>query len=106
MEPMEDAECRARIEKHRRQRAGKGFVTIERGVDLAGLALPARGDVLLEDLGNLTANEPYSPAGAGPAGPPGGPGGGGRGCESLPFSEEPRAKLWLYFIDSKLSVRA
>ena len=52
MEPMEDAECRARIEKHRRQRAGKGFVTIERGVDLAGLALPARGDVLLEDLGN------------------------------------------------------
>ena len=57
MEPMEDAECRARIEKHRRQRAGKGFVTIERGVDLAGLALPARGDVLLEDLGNLAANE-------------------------------------------------
>lgn len=68
MEPMEDAECRARIEKHRRQRAGKGFVTIERGVDLAGLALPARGDVLLEDLGNLAANELYSPAGAGPAG--------------------------------------
>ena len=43
-------------------------MTIERGVDLAGLALPARGDVLLEDLGNLAANELYSPAGAGPAG--------------------------------------
>ena len=68
MEPMEDAECRARIEKHRRQRAGKGFVTIERGVDLAGLALPAQGDVLLEDLGNLAANEWYSPGGAGPEG--------------------------------------
>ena len=28
--------------------------------------LPARGTALLEDLGNLTANELYDPAGAGP----------------------------------------
>ena len=63
MEPAPDGECRARIERHRALRAGKGFATIERAVDLRGLALPARGDVLLEDLGNLAANELYSPAG-------------------------------------------
>lgn len=65
MEPM-DGECRARIEKHRRMRAAKGFTTVERYTDLEGLALPERGTVLLEDLGNLAANELYSPAGAGP----------------------------------------
>lgn len=68
MEPAADAECRARIRRHCALRAGKGFVTVERAVDLAGLRLPAKGDVLLEDLGNLAANELYSPAGAGPDG--------------------------------------
>ena len=67
MQPM-DAECGARIARHRAQRAGKGFVTVERPVDLAGLRLPRRGAVLLEDLGNLAANEWYSPGGAGPEG--------------------------------------
>ncbi len=67
MEPM-DGECRARIEKHRAMRAEKGFRTVERYTDLAGVRLPAPGAVLLEDLGNLAANELYSPAGAGPAG--------------------------------------
>lgn len=65
MEPM-DGECRARIDRHRAMRAQKGFQTIERYTDLAGLILPRRGAVLLEDLGNLAANELYSPAGAGP----------------------------------------
>ncbi len=64
MEPF-DAECRERITKHQAQRAGRGFETIERYRDLAGLDLPQRGDVLLEDMGNLTANELYSPQGAG-----------------------------------------
>ena len=68
MEPM-DRECRARIQKHRAMRAARGFETLERYVDLKGLALPRQGGVLLlEDLGNLAANELYSPAGAGPAG--------------------------------------
>ena len=40
-----DAECAARVEKHRK--------------------MPARGTALLEDLGNLAANELYDPAGAG-----------------------------------------
>ena len=40
-----DEECAKRVEKHR--------------------AIPNRGIVLLEDLGNLTANELYDPKGAG-----------------------------------------
>ena len=59
-----DEECRARIEKHRRQRAGRGFVTVERPLDLAGMksiTLDKGGTILLEDLGNLAANEFYAP---------------------------------------------
>ncbi len=55
MEPW-DAECRARIEKHRRQRAHLGFETVEHYGDLQSLTLPRRGTVLLECMGNLTAN--------------------------------------------------
>lgn len=64
MQPF-DAECRARIEKHRGQRAGKQFETVECYTGLAGIVLPQRGTVLLECLSNLAANERYSPAGAG-----------------------------------------
>jgi len=60
-----DAECTARVEKHRQMRALKQFETIECPLYLADVRLPARGTVLLEDLGNLTANELYDPAGAG-----------------------------------------
>ena len=64
MEPF-DGECRQRIEKHRRMRAKKCFETLECYTALASLCLPRRGNVLLECLGNLTANELYSPQGAG-----------------------------------------
>ena len=60
-----DAECAARVEKHRRMRAQKQFETVECPLALASVDLPARGTALLEDLGNLTANELYSPEGAG-----------------------------------------
>ena len=60
-----DAECAARVEKHRRMRAQKQFETIECPLHLAHIRLPRRGTVLLEDLGNLTANELYDPNGAG-----------------------------------------
>lgn len=62
-----DAECAARVEKHRRMRAEKQFETLECPLHLGTVHLPARGTVLLEDLGNLTANELYDPAGAGEA---------------------------------------
>ena len=64
MEPFDD-ECRARIAKHRRMRAEKQFETIECYTSLSGLRLADGGCVLLECLGNLAANELYSPAGAG-----------------------------------------
>ena len=60
-----DAECAARVEKHRRMRAAKQFETAECPLHLDAVRLPDRGTVLLEDLGNLTANELYDPAGAG-----------------------------------------
>ncbi len=66
MEPY-DGECLARIEKHRRQRAGKGFLTLERYRDLGGLEVPTGANVLLECMSNLLANELYSPQGGGSA---------------------------------------
>lgn len=67
MEPYGE-EGQRRVERHRQLRAGKGFTTIERYTDLKGLLLPSPGVVLLECLGNLAANELFSPAGAGEAG--------------------------------------
>ena len=61
MEPY-GAEAAARIAKHRDMRAGRGFRTVERYTDLAGLRVPDASAVLLEDLGNLCANELF-PAG-------------------------------------------
>lgn len=55
-----DPESVERIQKHRLQRAGKGFETLERPKDLAGVTLPSSSTVLLEDLGNLAANELFS----------------------------------------------
>ena len=60
-----DAECAARVEKHRKMRAAKQFETLECPLHLETVHLPRRGTALLEDLGNLTANELYDPAGAG-----------------------------------------
>ena len=59
MQPF-GAEGEARIARHRALRKDKGFQTVERYTDLASLRLSARGCVLLEDLGNLTANEMFS----------------------------------------------
>ena len=64
-----------RIARHRALRAGKGFETIERYTDLGSLTLPApaaggsglnaeRGTVLLECVGNLTANEMFDEEGS------------------------------------------
>ena len=55
-------EGRARVERHRALRAGKGFETVERTAGLASLSLPTGCAVLLEDLTNLFANEWFSVA--------------------------------------------
>lgn len=59
-----DDETRERVSRHRRQRAGKGFRTIERRVNLKELYIPAGASVLLECMSNLTANEMFSEDGA------------------------------------------
>ena len=59
-----DEECAKRVEKHRAMRKEKQFETIESPISLDKIRIPNRGIVLLEDLGNLTANELYDPAGA------------------------------------------
>ncbi len=43
-----DEESRKRVQRHQNMRKGKGFETIERYTDLAGLTLPGRGTALLE----------------------------------------------------------
>ncbi len=46
-----------RVQKHRRQREGKGFITIERYTDIANIVVPPDANLLLECMGNLVANE-------------------------------------------------
>ena len=60
-----DGESRAHIARHRAFRAQKSFETVECYTNLEQLRLPGRGAVLLECVGNLVANELYSPHGAG-----------------------------------------
>lgn len=62
MEPYGD-EAAARIARHRAQRAEKGFVTVERYRDIAGLRLPEDCTVLLECMSNLLANEMFGAGG-------------------------------------------
>ena len=57
------AEARARIDRHRRLRRGRGFETLECYESVGALEVPAGGTVLLECLGNLTANLMFDEAG-------------------------------------------
>lgn len=60
-----DDESRKRVQRHRNMRQGKGFETIECPVGLKQLTLPQTGDVLLECMSNLAANEIFMPEGSG-----------------------------------------
>ena len=62
MQPF-GSEAKERIRKHRAAREHRGFRTVERFTDLSGLCVPPGSRVLLEDLGNLTANEMFSSRG-------------------------------------------
>jgi len=54
-----DEESVRRVSRHRAQRSDKGFETVERPMDLAGLTVAPGSTVLLEDLPNLLANEMF-----------------------------------------------
>lgn len=63
---VDDAESEQRIARHRQMRAGKGFSTVERALDLAGLELHDPGAAaLLECASTLVGNELCLPGGAG-----------------------------------------
>ena len=61
-----DDECRSRVAKHRRQREGKGFTTVEVPENLAGCTEKTESSqtVLLECMSNLVANEQFEGAGS------------------------------------------
>ena len=54
-----DEESVRRVQRHRAQRADKGFQTIECEKDLASVSVEEGSIVLLEDLVNLMANEMF-----------------------------------------------
>ena len=60
-----DGENLERIEKHRRQREGLRFDTLECPAGLDRADIPDGANALLEDLSNLLANELFSPEGGG-----------------------------------------
>lgn len=60
-----DEESKKRIARHRRMRADKHFETLECYTGLKNVNVPADSIVLLECMSNLTANEMFSPEGAG-----------------------------------------
>ena len=59
MEPW-GKEGAERIARHRKARAGKGFSTLEQPRNLEACSIPPHATLLLEDLGNLVANEVFS----------------------------------------------
>lgn len=60
-----DAESEKRVARHREMRREKRFETLECPLRLDELIVHERGVILLEDMGNLVANELYDPEGAG-----------------------------------------
>lgn len=64
MEPVGE-EGMLRVRRHQKMREGKGFITMECYTGLENLLLPQGAGVLLECMGNLVANEMFSPHGVG-----------------------------------------
>ena len=62
MKPYGEA-AQKRIERHRKLRDGKGFMTIEKYTGYADLQLPENATVLLECMSNLLANEMFDVGG-------------------------------------------
>lgn len=58
-----DEESKKRVEKHRIQRAGKGFRTVEKPTHIEELEIDGEPCILLECMSNLVANEMYDDAG-------------------------------------------
>lgn len=61
-------EGKERIERHKKLRKDKGFITLEHPFPSGDLEIKEKGIVLVECLGNLTANEMFSSDSAGDSG--------------------------------------
>lgn len=59
MEPV-GVEAQEAITRHRRQRADKGYTTVEQYTDIGDVEIPKKSAVLLECMGNLCANEMFT----------------------------------------------
>lgn len=57
---VRDGEDELRVARHKALRKSKGFITLEAPTELAEVAFPKAGAVLIEDIANLTANECFS----------------------------------------------
>ncbi|HAN43877.1 MAG TPA: cobalamin biosynthesis protein [Ruminococcaceae bacterium] len=64
MQPYGDKETTEKINRHKAMRHKKGFITIECYTQLSSVAVESNSTVLLECIGNLAANEMFSPQGA------------------------------------------
>lgn len=58
-------EGRLRVEKHRKERAGKGFITIEEYENIGNIDVDKSSLVLLECISNLVANNKFKDDGSG-----------------------------------------
>lgn len=58
-----DHESELRVDRHRRQRADKGFITVECPLDIASAGVPDKSIVLFEDFPNILANEMFDESG-------------------------------------------
>ncbi len=56
-------ESLAKIDRHRKMRAKKGFTTIEAQINIAEVQVPNKATVLLECICNLTSNEMFDEQG-------------------------------------------
>ena len=58
----DDDEMRRRVLRHREARRGRGFITLERPLDIDGIipSVPKGASVLLECLPNWLANEMFA----------------------------------------------
>lgn len=64
---VQDVESRKRVERHRQMRYGKGFITVERSLDLPGLVIhkhKSKAAALLECASTMLGNELYLTGGA------------------------------------------
>jgi len=60
-------EGQARVDKHREQRSGHNFITVEKPDHVSGLEFPPGATVLLEDISNLLGNAMFTGKGGGNA---------------------------------------